>query len=90
LDFSGNHLKLFANVPTGYIFQPLDSVSAMEKNENEIKNMLISIDNGGRRSGGDRRNYSYTIHIPERRGGQDRRCGEDRRKTPRFKGGLQG
>jgi hypothetical protein len=46
---------------------------------------LILIDNGGRRSGGDRRNYSYTLHIPERRSGQDRRSGEDRRKSPRIK-----
>ena len=42
-------------------------------------------DNGGRRSGVDRRQYSYTGHIPERRAGEDRRsrldrrCGEDRR-----------
>lgn len=29
---------------------------------------------GNRRSGGDRRSYSYTLHIPERRaGGRDRR-----------------
>jgi len=46
---------------------------------------IKSIDNGGRRSGGDRRNYSYTLHIPERRIGKDRRSGEDRRKTPRLK-----
>jgi hypothetical protein len=42
-------------------------------------------DNGGRRSGMDRRQFSYTGHIPERRVGEDRRsrldrrCGEDRR-----------
>ena len=42
-------------------------------------------DNGGRRSGVDRRQFSYTDHIPERRAGEDRRskgdrrCGEDRR-----------
>ena len=42
-------------------------------------------DNGGRRSGIDRRQFSYTGHIPERRAGEerrnrlDRRCGEDRR-----------
>jgi len=48
-------------------------------------------DNGGRRSGIDRRQYSYSTHIPERRKedrriekerriGKDRRCGKDRRK----------
>ena len=37
------------------------------------------IDYGGRRSGLDRRVFSYTAHIPERRSGQDRRSGKDRR-----------
>jgi hypothetical protein len=36
-------------------------------------------DNGGRRSGRDRRQFSYTGHIPERRSGHDRRNGLDRR-----------
>lgn len=44
-----------------------------------------STDNGGRRSGGDRRKYSYTLYIPERRNGQDRRDGKDRRMSPRYK-----
>ena len=43
------------------------------------------IDNGGRRSGGDRRNYSYSIHLPERRETNDRRDGDDRRRFPRYK-----
>jgi hypothetical protein len=57
----------------------------MQKSDNDILERLISLDNGGRRSGGDRRNYSYTLHIPERRDGNDRRSGEDRRKIPRTK-----
>jgi hypothetical protein len=40
-------------------------------------------DNGGRRSGLERRNFSYTVHVPERRSGTDRRAHDDRRKTPR-------
>ncbi len=36
-------------------------------------------DNGGRRSGIDRRQFSYSGHIPERRTGRDRRSGKDRR-----------
>ncbi len=56
-----------------------------ETDMSDIFKKVISIDNGGRRSGGDRRNYSYTLHIPERRSGKDRRSGEDRRKTPRIK-----
>ena len=57
----------------------------MEKKENDILEQLVILDNGGRRSGGDRRNYSYTLHIPERRNGRDRRNGTDRRKFPRAK-----
>jgi len=47
--------------------------------------MIISynmayIDNGGRRTGSDRRQFSYAGHIPERRSGEDRRnCNKDRR-----------
>lgn len=37
-------------------------------------------DNGGRRSGLDRRKFSYSAHIPERRQGLDRRSGRDRRQ----------
>ncbi|NLA74526.1 MAG: hypothetical protein GX846_03470 [Deltaproteobacteria bacterium] len=38
-------------------------------------------DNGGRRTGTDRRSYSYTGHIPERRTGVDRRSFSDRRDS---------
>jgi hypothetical protein len=38
----------------------------------------------GRRSGVDRRTFSYTCHIPERRRGTDRRSGRDRRKNKRL------
>ena len=40
-------------------------------------------DNGGRRSGIERRQFSYDVHIPERRSGKDRRKGFDRRLKPR-------
>ena len=36
-------------------------------------------ENGGRRSGIDRRQISYAGHIPERRSGKDRRGSPDRR-----------
>ena len=36
-------------------------------------------DNGGRRSGTDRRQFSFSFHIPKRRSGNDRRSGFDRR-----------
>ncbi len=41
-------------------------------------------DNGGRRKKKDRRNFSYTVHIPERRNEYDRRTGHDRRKEDRL------
>lgn len=39
----------------------------------------ITVDNGGSRSGTERRKFSYTEFIPERRSGKDRRKGFDRR-----------
>jgi len=41
-------------------------------------------DNGGRRSGVDRRQFYYTQHIPERRSGKERRSGFDRRLEQRM------
>jgi hypothetical protein len=41
------------------------------------------IDNGGRRKETDRRNFSYSAHIPERRSGDDRREGQERRTKKR-------
>ena len=43
----------------------------------------ILYDNGGRRSGIDRHQYLYTRHIPERRSGEERRRGNDRRLKQR-------
>ena len=40
-------------------------------------------DKGGRRIGVDRRTFSYSLHIPERRSHDDRRKGYNRRKTNR-------
>lgn len=49
--------------------------------DGELEEMNAS-DNGGRRQNVDRRQYKYTVHIPERRLGSERRKGEDRRKDP--------
>jgi hypothetical protein len=51
---------------------------------------LKLLENGGRRFIVDRRQLSYTIYIPERRSGIDRRCGKDRRKEPRLNSRLCG
>jgi len=55
-----------------------------EKEENMIPSStpLVFPDNGGERSGIERRQFSYTSHIPERRTGKDRRNCDDRRKPP--------
>ena len=44
----------------------------------------ILLDNSGRRMGIERRQFSYTAHIPERRSGKERRTGLDRRLNPRL------
>jgi hypothetical protein len=38
-------------------------------------------DKGGRRTGLERRQFSYSVHIPERRSGKARRQAQDRRKS---------
>jgi hypothetical protein len=45
---------------------------------------LAFVDSGERRSGRDRRTFSYTCYIPERRMGAERRNGQDRRRNKRF------
>ena len=42
-------------------------------------------DRGGRRSGDDRRNLFFSEYIPEKRSGQDRRTGSDRRSLKNIK-----
>jgi hypothetical protein len=48
-------------------------------------------DNGGARSGVERRQYTSNIHIPERRSGKNRRSGQDRRTAslPRGKNAME-
>ena len=67
-----------------HLMSTVASVSKVVTNPYEKFKM---VDNGGRRSGGDRRNYSYSIHLPERRAKKDRRDCEDRRRFPRYKCG---
>lgn len=44
-----------------------------------MNELAIRLDQGGRRSGKDRRQFEYSGHIPERRSGRERRSGVDRR-----------
>jgi hypothetical protein len=50
----------------------------VEKAKVEVSPSFMS-DRGGRRLGIDRRRFSYTFHIPERRTGTERRRIKDRR-----------
>ena len=53
----------------------------MKKRKNmgtDISPFFLS-DRGGRRLGIERRRFSYTLHIPERRSGRERRSIKDRR-----------
>ena len=43
--------------------------------------IMTMTDNGGRRTGIERRQFSYALHIPERRSGLDRRKSDDRRSA---------
>ena len=47
------------------------------------------LDNGGRRSGIERRKFLYTNYFPERRSGKDRRNGVDRRKGYAHREGIE-
>jgi len=44
-----------------------------------IKNPAYHIDNGGRRLGIERREFTYSQYYPERRAGMERRCIPERR-----------
>ena len=51
----------------------------------ELKFLKTLPDNGGRRTGIERRRFQYTSHIPERRSAHDRRSGSDRRSAMAWK-----
>jgi hypothetical protein len=46
-----------------------------------LDNLIAFIDNGGTRSGSERRRFAKNECIPERRTRYDRRSGADRRRT---------
>jgi hypothetical protein len=47
-------------------------------------------DKGGRRTSIERRRFTYSEHIPERRSGEDRRVSEDRRCGMDRRNGREG
>ena len=44
-----------------------------------VKGPVCDMDNGGRRLGIERRQFSYSHYFPERREGDERRCLPERR-----------
>ena len=46
-----------------------------------LDNLIAYIDNGGTRSGAERRRFHETEYLPERRTRYDRRSGADRRRS---------
>ena len=51
-----------------------------------MKMELKNADKGGTRLGIDRRKFTYTSYIPEKRSGMDRRKGFDRRNSLNHRG----
>ena len=51
----------------------------------KIRIEMVKTDDDGRRSGLERRLFSYAAHIPERRALTDRRVAKDRRTSGRHK-----
>jgi|GEM_PF-5037625 len=49
--------------------------------DDELSLDLIENDKDGRRTGIERRQFSYSAYIPERRSGEERRQKQDRRKS---------
>lgn len=61
------------------IIKALDHINS---DETEVMASFVR-DNGGKRLGLDRRQFSYDKHIPECRSDKERRNGLDRRLKPR-------
>jgi hypothetical protein len=60
----------------------LMSVHLVRKlNDVDLSYYQYANDKGGRRTGLERRQFSYSVHIPERRSGKARRQAQDRRKS---------
>ena len=58
----------------------LQRVFSGDSSMSGLDNLIAFIDNGGTRSGSERRRFSEAEHMPERRTRYDRRSGADRRR----------
>ena len=61
------------------LFRRTNHLNRQEAKMQEKQNGSEKQENDCNRSGIDRRQFSYSYHIPERRSGKDRRRGFDRR-----------
>ena len=73
------------NIHSTFIYEIAmpDTISKVDVADSENQTTLK--DGGGRRIGVDRRSFSYSLYIPERRSDDDRRKGDIRRKTNHIK-----
>jgi hypothetical protein len=63
--------------------EALESMHSIRKlNDIALNVYQFENDKGGRRAGIERRQFSYSVYIPERRSAQERRQEQDRRKFP--------
>ena len=60
-----------------------NTISKVDVADSEVQTILE--DNGGRRIVVDRRSFSYSLYIPERRSHDDRRKDDNQRKTNNIK-----
>jgi hypothetical protein len=55
--------------------------SILKLSDDDVSIDLTESGKGGRRTGIERRQFSYSVFIPERRSGNERRQVQDRRKS---------
>ena len=79
---SSNGLEPITFILLGSGFESLAGWDRIRFNKWKSMNRILT-DNRGRRSRLERREFSYIVHIPERRSGKERRGGFDRRLKPR-------
>ena len=78
--------KVFQNDAIGW--QALDHMTRQDSTMSEKQKESEQHENDCNRSGLDRRQFSYSYHIPERRSGKDRRQGFDRRHGFSHRSGM--
>jgi hypothetical protein len=85
-DFSG--YMFFVATPPLFIFRKAKTLKncspllwSGKLSMSGLDNLIAFIDNGGTRSGSERRRFAEDEYVPERRMRYDRRSGADRRRS---------